>query len=37
MPYNQGLENTRYPVYAKPYLDVLDLSQIAIVLRLAIY
>jgi hypothetical protein len=37
MPYSQGLENTRYPVYTEPRLDVLDPSQIAIVLCLVIY
>jgi hypothetical protein len=37
MPYNQGLENTRYPVYTKPRLDIFDLLQIAIVLYLVIY
>jgi hypothetical protein len=37
MPYNQRLENTRYPVYTEPCLDILDLLQITIVSRLAIY
>jgi hypothetical protein len=37
MPYSQGLENTRYPVYTEPYLDILDLLQIAIASRLITY
>jgi hypothetical protein len=37
MLYSQKLENTRYPVYAEPRLDIFDLLQIAIILRLAIY
>jgi hypothetical protein len=37
MPYNQGLENTRYLVYVELYLDILDLLQIAIILYLVIY
>jgi hypothetical protein len=37
MPYSQGLENTRYPIYTEPRLDVFDLLQIAIISRLAIY
>jgi hypothetical protein len=37
MPYNQGLENIRYPAHAEFYLDILDLSQIIIMLRLVIY
>jgi hypothetical protein len=37
MLYSQGLENTRYPVYAELYLDTLDLLQIATVLYLATY
>jgi hypothetical protein len=37
MPYNQGLENTRYLIYTEPCLDILDLSQIAIALYLITY